>query len=238
MKKRFLAEDGAAYVVEAIIIYPILFVCTMFLIVSGFIFVQKSMLQSTADRLSTYIAHCIACPGYSEIVDPFYEAPKNTGMTTRIEKAMQHSDPYRYVAGFLGLNSDVKTVSDHAGNVMAEKYLPAVSFLKPSSGDVSYPDELKNLKPKTKDGYVCAISANTSTITVWLGQNFVFMEMFRFIGIGGESTTVFGKSSASVCDTPEMIRVIDFSFDTVEDIAGRLGVDVKKIQDFIAKLKG
>lgn len=239
MKKNvFLSENGSANLIEATIIFPIVFMCLMFLILSGFTFVQKATLQSVSDRLSSYIAKCISYPGYSEIIDPFYEEAKNTATTERIRKAMSHSDPYRYVAGIIGLNSDVKEISQNAKKKMLDDYLVSVSFLKPTSNKVDYPDELSSLNPEVKNGYVCAIQANTSAITVYLGQNFIFGGMFSMIGLNGAKQMIYGKSTANVLDVPEMVRLVDFAFDAAENIAGKLGLDVGKIKEFIKKMTG
>lgn len=239
MKKNvILSEEGNATIIEATIIFPIVFLCVVFLIFSGFTFVQKATLQSISDRLSSYIARCIAYPGYDEIIDPFYEPAKNTPTTQRIKNAMSRSDPYRYAFGLFGLNSDVKRVSEKAQKKMAEDYLVSVSFLKPSSNNVKYPAELASLNPTVQNGYVCAIDASTSSITVYLGQNFIFSGMFSMIGMNGKGQMIYGKSTANVIDTPEMIRLVDFAFDTVEDIATGLGIDVEKIKKFINKMTG
>ncbi|MGN0656023.1 MAG: TadE/TadG family type IV pilus assembly protein [Ruminiclostridium sp.] len=239
MKKNvFLSEEGNATVLEATIIFPVVFLCVVFLIFAGFTFVQKATLQSVADRLSSYIAKCIAYPGYDEIIDPFYEPARDTGMLDRVKNAMSHSDPYRYAFGIFGLNSDVKKVSQNAKEKMLDDYIVSVSFLKPSSDSVKYPDELASLKPAVEGGYVCAIDANTSAITVYLGQNFIFGGMFSMIGMSGKTQMIYGKSTANVIDTPEMIRLVDFGFDTIEDIAGKLGIDVEKIKSFINKMTG
>lgn len=226
MKKFFASESGAAAIIEATIIFPIVFLCVIFLIFSGFTFVQKAVLQSTADRLSEYIARCIAYPGYNEIVDPFYEPAKSTDLNTRIGEAMKVSDPYRYVAGIFGLYSETKKMSQSATKAMLDNgYLKSVSFLKPSSQNVEYPPELASLKPQTKDGYVCAISASTSRITVYLGQNFIFADFFRMIGLNGKKQMIYGKSTSNVTDVPEMVRLVDFSFDTVENVVNAIGGD-------------
>lgn len=244
MKKFFASESGAAAIIEATIIFPIVFLCVVFLIFSGFTFVQKAVLQSTADRLSEYIARCIAYPGYSDIIDPFYEPAKSTDLKTRIDTAMKTSDPYRYVAGIFGLYSETKQMSQSATKAMLDNgYLKSVSFLKPSSSNVEYPPELSTLSPRTKDGYVCAISASTSRITVYLGQNFIFADFFRMIGLNGKKQMIYGKSTSNVTDVPEMVRLVDFSFDTVENLVAAIGGDkgvelIEKIKSAIATISG
>lgn len=241
MKKFFSSESGAAEILEATIIFPVVFLCVIFLVFSGFTFVQKAVLQSTADRLSEYIARCIAYPGYDEIIDPFYEPEKSTDLLTRINTAMESSDPYRYVAGIFGLYSETKNMSESATKGMLNNgYLKSVSFLKPSATDVDYPSELSSMKPEVKDGYVCAISADTSRITVYVGQNFIFADFFKMIGLNGKKQMIYGKSTSNVSDVPEMVRLVDFSVDTVEDIVTQLGGAeiIEKIKKAIKTISG
>lgn len=242
MKKLIKSESGAATIIEAIIIVPMVFVCVMFLIFSGLTFVQKAVLQSTADRLSQYISRCVAYPGYGEIIDPFYAPPKNTPLQTRIDTAMGYSDPYRYVAGLFGLNSQTKvSAADAEKAMLKDGYLKAVTFLEPSTTNVEYPAELDKLSPATKDGYVCAISASTSNITVYLGQNFMFAKYFEMIGIADKKMMIYGKSTSNVTDVPETVRLVDFAFDTVEDIVGAFeGGDelINKVKNAIKSISG
>lgn len=240
MIKKLRDESGAAEVLEATVIFPIVFMCVLFLVLSGFTFLQRAMLQSTADRLSTYLARCVSYPGYSDIVDPFYGEANTKGMLERINDAMSISDPYRYVAGLFtgGVNSSTKEVVNDAKSSMTDYYLKSISFLPVQDGDVDYPSELESLKPETENGYVCAISASTSKITVYVGQNFMFARMFSLIGIGEKKMLIFGKSTANVSDSAEVIRLVDFAFDTIEDIASGLGIDIEKIRNAINKLTG
>ncbi|MBR1432584.1 hypothetical protein [Ruminococcus sp.] len=237
MKELFKDERGNSSVVEAAIIYPVVFVCVLFLIMSGFTYAQKALLQANADRLSTYIANCISFPGYDELVDPFYEPAKSTAMTTRISSAMLRSEPYRYVAGLFGLNSDVKRVASESQKGMVNGFLNNISYLKPSSNDVPIPAEMSKLSPSKNNGYICAISADTASITVYLGQSYIFANYFRFIGLNGKKQLIYGKSTANVSDNVELIRIVDFAFDTIEEVSNKLGIDVDKIKNFINKIK-
>lgn len=241
MKKLLFSETGSASVIEAIIIYPITFLCIVFLIFSGFTFLQRAMLQATADRVSEYISRCIAYPGYNEIIDPFYDsetvaANKNRTLGNRIETAMSISDPYRYVCGIFGLNRDTKDIPAQAQKSLIENgYLKSISFIVPKDETIVY----KGVS--SENGYVCIISANTSTITVTLAQHYVFADFFKMIGMNGRQQVLLGKSSSSVMDASEMIRLVDFSYDTVKMIFGRFegGEELfDKIQDAMSTISG
>lgn len=244
MKKLLTSESGAASLIEAIIIFPIVFLCVVFLIFSGFTFVQRAVLQSTADRISQYISKCIAYPGYGEIIDPFYGVPpgqtldKGRTLDDRIAAAMKESDPYRYVAGFFGLNSDTKDVPAAAEAALLDgKYLESISFLQPDGATPL----IAGMDPES--GYICVISADTSNVTVYLGQYYIFADFFRMIGMNGKKQILSGKSTSNVADVPEMIRLVDFSFDTVEDIILAVGGDkgaalIEKIKNAMQTISG
>lgn len=240
MKKLLYSEKGAASLIEAIIIFPIVFLCIIFLLISGYTFIQRSILQSTADRISEYISKCIAYPGYGDIVDPFYDKEviaqnKNKTLDERIATAMEESDPYRYVAGIFGLNSETKDIPEAAEKALLEDdYLRSISFLVPN-------DDIIYSGVTSKNGYICIISANTSEITVTLAQHYVFANYFKMIGIGGTGQLLIGKSTSNVADVPEMVRLVDFSYDTIKMVFGMFeGGDelFQKIQNAMSTISG
>lgn len=51
---------------------------------------------------------------------------------------------------------------------------------------------------------------------------------------------IYGKSTSNVLDVPEMVRLVDFSFDTVEDIVNQLGGAeiIEKIKKAIKTISG
>lgn len=61
-------ESGAALIVESSIVYPIVFVSILFLVMMSLIFVQKSILQSDAEKAAEYIARTITYDGYSDVM--------------------------------------------------------------------------------------------------------------------------------------------------------------------------
>ncbi len=246
MKKLIKSESGAASILEATILFPIVLVTVMFLIFVGFTFLQRAILQSTADRLSQYLSRCVAYPGYTELIDPFYEPAKDTSWENRVKNAMadEYSDPYRYTFGIFGLYSKTKEYAQTGRDAMLKNgYLEKVSFLKPSTTEVGIPAELASLSPETENGYVCGISASTSNITVYLGQKYIFAGFYDVIGIGNAEMMIYGKSTSNVTDVPETVRLVDWSFDTVEKLVCNMGDGkgaeiVEKVKEAIKKISG
>lgn len=241
------SENGAAYVLEAVIVYPIVLIAVIFLIMMGMTFAQKSVLQHRATELSTYIAKVIRYPGYQNIEKPFYDESSDGEVTREmVDKAMSQIDPYRYILHIVG--NQVRSSTDANGNeVVSEcekqivKYLDGHGFLKPAAGAAPKPDSptYSGVKdPAELNGRSCYISATTSRVAVYLGQYYIFADFFRMIGVGGKRMTITGECTTYVCDSVELVRITDMAFDVVNFIAGKLGLDLDKITSAIQKVTG
>lgn len=249
--KEFRSEKGAASVLEATIVFPLVFLIVIFLIFMGFIYVQKSYVQYHADHLSLYISKMIQYPGYQYIDKPYYnkDSNNNTGVVTfdDIKNAMKCSDPYRYFMGLfngdyrIADHNSSRDVVDEAATGMVNNYLASHGFLKPSnSGKLSAPTSgnFKNATVRESDGYVCAIAADTSKVSVYLAQDFVFAKFFSMIGIGGRTMAISGVGTTFITDSVEFMRNTDMIFDAANFLANQLGIDIDKIKDVISKITG
>ncbi len=254
--KEFRSEKGAASVLEATIVFPLVFLIVVFLIFMGFIYVQKSYVQYHADHLSLYISKMIQYPGYQYIDKPYYnpDSNNNTGVVTfdDIKNAMKCSDPYRYFKGLFNtglLKKDYEIVDldkrtdvvQQAADGMVNYYLASHGFLKPSnSGKLSAPNSsnFANAKVSKSNGYICAIAADTSKVSVYLAQDFVFAKFFSMIGIGGRTMAISGVGTTFITDSVEFMRNTDMIFDAANFLADQLGIDTNKIKDVISKITG
>lgn len=244
-KKLLLSENGAATVLEATIIYPIVCLVTVLLVFVGFTYAQQGFLTYHSQTLSSYLAKTVCYPGYQFIDDPYHE--DEDGVTVDdINKAMKAQAPYRYLFGvFSGqYNAPDDNNEDLIANYvkfMAEDYLTEHGFLKSSGGNVELPDDISEFTPErivNKNGYACAIDANTSRVIVYMGQNYMFANFFRMIGFGGRQMVISSKSCAFVSDALEIVRITDMAFDVTDHIAGKLGINteqISKIGDTIKK---
>jgi len=228
MKKKidFKSEDGAALVLEAVIVYPIALVAVMFLILWGVTFLQRGYLQYCSSQLSSYIAKTIVYPGYEKIDAPFYETSSST-ILSAVNSAMEVHNPYRYL---FGLDGEIKTIIEKSKTEMTDNYMPDKGFIRAAEGlGVKIPDDLKGYdyqSPK-KNGYTCAISAKSGFARVYIGQNYVFADFLRMLGLGGKKMVIYGDSLQYMSDSVELVRVTDWAFDTVEMILEKTGLDQK-----------
>ncbi len=239
MKNKFdiRSEDGAAYVLEAIIIFPLVFLVVIFLVFVGFTYVQQGFLNYHSSEMAAYLAKNICYPGYDYIDEPIYDSGKGKEVTLdNMNKAANAGAPYRYLFGLFG--SEYKSAEDNNGDIMpqyakhmAETYLQNHGFLKSSGGSVDLPSGVKFDKNRTfsSNGYICAVSANTSRVVVYMAQNFVFADFFRMIGIGGKKMVISSQSTSYVTDSLEIVKLTDMAFDVTNFVLGKLGIDTSKL---------
>lgn len=241
MKKRIdlKNESGAALVLEATIIYPIVLISVLFLIIWGLTFIQRGYLQYSASQLSTYIAKTIVYPGYQYIDLPFY-SDKEVSQLDGVNAAMDVHHPYRY---FFGLDSDIKEIMDESTKKMVEVKLPHSGFMKAKGGSsVIIPDDVSEFdyvfQSSDKNGYVCAITAKKGFARVYLGQNYVFSDFFRMIGLGGRKMTIYGDSLVYMSDSVEILRTTDWAYETANMLLEKAGIDfsLDKIKQTLDKI--
>lgn len=241
------SEKGAASVLEATIVLPVVFLCVLLLVFLGFTYAQKAFLQYHAARLSAYISKTIVYPGYQNIQKPFYSGSGSSANVTLqdVNAAMRSKDPYRYLKGlfkteYVSMDADGRKITETAADKMVSEYLMSHGFLKADGGSLKKPDtdKFKNAKEKSANGFICAISADTSKVSVYIAQNYMFASFFRMIGMGDKYTTISGQSTAFVNDSVEFVRNTDMVFEAANLLAQKLGIDVEKIKDVIGKITG
>lgn len=248
MKKmsKFRSEDGAASVLEATIVFPLVFLVVIFLVLVGFTYAQRGVLTYQSSALSHYLAKVICYPGYNYLDTPFYEND-NTVTIDDVSSAMKAQAPYRYLFGLFG--TEYSSAEDQNGNnliktcteKMVTDYMQTHSFLKTSGGTVSMPKGVEFGYSCNQNGYACGVSANTSRVVVYLGQNYVFGNFLRMIGIGGRQIVIDAQSTAFISDSLEIVRMTDMAFDLVNFVMDKLGVDKSKIEnikEMITKVTG
>lgn len=257
MKKfidEFHSEKGAASVLEATIVFPLVFLIVIFLIFLGLTYAQQSFLQYHASRLSSYLAKTVLYPGYQSIETPFYIVYDGSGAgpktlqigDAQMETAMEMYDPYRYLAGLFKNSYTIKDASnrnmvEEAAETMVSSYLTEHGFTKNGGGDVVDPSMVELFKfgsTKTSDGIKCVIAADTSKVSVYLAENYRFSTFFRMIGIGGRLMTINGQCTSFITDSVEFIRNVDMVFDAADFLAKKLGIDIDKINNVIKKITG
>ncbi len=252
LKKQFASEDGAAYVLEATIIYPIVFLVVILLIFVGLTFMQKAYLQTKAADLSSYIVKAVKYPGFEYIITPddYYEnkiSKKGELSAESMAGSASVHKPYRYLTGFFSTDSlyeihgkDKENVITQLQERMVNEYLPSHGMIQPTDKDSDAPiiSQFTYQQTKRSGGYALAIIANTKRVTVYICQNYTFSKLFNMIGLGGRISPIFAEGTAFVNDSIEFVRLTDMAFDAMNFIAGKLNIDTKKIREIIDMLTG
>lgn len=248
MKKLFMkirSEEGAANVVEAIIVYPIVFLAVAFLLILGFTYVQEGFLNYESQKLSDYLAKVVIYPGYANIERPDYAGTENTVSIGDLNAAMQKNTPYRYMFGIFGSETGIedhnsKDLAAEYARYMAKEYLSEHGYLKSYSGKITVPEEFgpEHTIVNSEDGYACAIRATTSQVEVYLAQNYIFGRFFSMIDMGNKRIVVSAKGISAVSDSLEIVKTTDMSVDMVTFLGNLLGFDASKITTIKDMIQG
>ncbi|MGN1120288.1 MAG: hypothetical protein ACI4Q4_08005 [Oscillospiraceae bacterium] len=241
MKKKidFKSESGAALVLEATIVYPIVLVAVMFLILWGLTYAQQGYMQYLSSSLSSYLVKSITYPGYDKLEAPFYTTNTKSQLAS-VNEAMEVHNPYRYL---LGMDSEVDDIVEATKTQMVDNYLPDSGFLKAAKGqNVRVPDELRGMdyQSSSKNGYTCAICAKNGFARVYIAQNYVFADFTRMIGLGGKTMVISGDSLQYMSDSVEIVRLTDFAYDSVNLLLEHFGssFNLDQIRATIDKMMG
>lgn len=259
------SEEGAASVLEAIIVYPIVFVVVVLLLILGLTYVQEGYLTYQSQQLSEYLAKSITYPGYPNIEKPKYTNSDGTISIGDINEAMKANAPYRYMFGIFSDDAGIKdnnneNLAAKYVNYMAYDYLKNNGFLKASSGKIDFFDAFderensldnnndgsivsirkgpKYLKENGGDGYLCAINATTSKVDVYMAQNFVFSRFFNIISLGNRKMYVKATGMTAVSDSLEIVKTTDMVTDMVTFLGKKLGFDTSKFKTLKEIIQG
>lgn len=242
---KFRSEEGAAYVAEAIIVYPIVFLTVVLLLITGFTYVQRGYLNYRSQKIADYLAKCVSYPGYAYIERPDY-LPRTGSVTIGdLNAAMKQNAPYRYLFGIFGNETGIKdsdgdNLAKQYAAYMAEESMPKKGYLKSSGGDIPVHDGFRSEHTviNTEDGYACAISATTSRIKVYMGQKYTFSRLFSMIGFGGRNMIIHATSTAAVSDSLEIVKTTDMGIDMAAFLSKKLGFDMSKVKTLKEIIQG
>ncbi len=219
MKKIWKSQTGAAMVVEAVIIYPIVLMCLFFLIYVGLIVIQSSVLNSTAQKMAMLAAREVAYPGYLSLSakDNYGSSAveMTKGSTVKLTFNTQETkiDAYRYW-GKDPLSSGAK---DIIRQVITD---PKKGIIKTQS--------LLDLG-KIEVNVSCANYVVTQYVTVTIEQELKDIAVLKYFGIETPKMTV--RAVAAVNDADEFARNVELAEDAVQWLAKKLGIDLSKLRE-------
>jgi len=212
------SERGAVQVIEAALIFPVVFLVIFFLIFTANYIMQGVMVYNYAQQAAVAAARELAMPGYGELYGSGWITTQTDFQSPvlNIDQLMKHHEPYRYwnLAG-----GGEKMLSESRKSKMQSELaalLRRVSFMgSPSVTCTITPSN--NVLHQSVNVHV------TNQITKW--------SFLRFIGFSGQAD-INVNVTAVASDPAEFIRNVDM----VDDYLEQTGVK-SKITDTITKFK-
>lgn len=223
MRKFLRDESGAAELIEAAIIYPVVFLCLFLLIYMGIFILQTLTVGSYARKLALLASREIACPGYIDMcmykdetgatVSAFssaaVELAAGSGVYPSTSPSSVDARPYRYFTSNL-LDSETNKKLEQ----VARKMLAKGSIIA-GKGNATIEVDAKNY-------------FFVQYVTVSVKQPLMDFPLLDAFNI---KPTVQASATAAVNDTDEFVRNVDFVADALQVLAEKIGINVDAIKD-------
>ncbi len=214
LKRELTKEKGAVQIMEASIVFPIMFIILFFLIYMGNAFYEKTQIE--------YVVNHYAIEGAAYCADPILSAIKANGAVPSVSNL--ESEPYRYLFGVGDVPSDI------ARKVKETINGKAFSFFSNMSPTVTARANFNN-----------KIIYSTFSVEADYQIRFPISFLGRSTPPVVDGSV---RAEIPVCDTPELIRntdmVIDFmqQFEFGRKFAEGVSNLFSKINGFIREFAG
>ncbi len=190
--KRFVrSEVGAVKVVEATFVYPIVFFIMGILIFMSCLLLQKSALQSDAERVALAVSKVKAQTGYNlfgNVISSAADFPMEVS-DSLLRNVLEESEPYRYLQSDV---VDLATLNDELESLISRN-----RFLIPSQIDCQISCERKILNQQ---------------IVVHVTNRVNLPSFVRYLGLE-KLLLIDITATATVSDPAEFIKNVDIAFD-------------------------
>ena len=218
--RRILIDDsGAVQVIEASLIFPIVFLVVGFLIYLGSYTLQRISMYNHAQKIAVITSREIAFPGYDELgaekssnADFNWTKGKKPSKTD-IEGIMEEIKPYRYL------------MSDKPRSEEMQKALT---------------DMVNGVSYISKSNVTCKVSTEkkimNTYVVVEVTKPVKTPMVMELLGIK-DVLDINVKATAIVTDTSEFIRNVDTAYDLTNEIFERFGIN-DKIESCMEKVTG
>ncbi len=234
MRKIWRDERGAALIVEAVILYPIVFLCVFFLIFIGLFFIQNSMLEACAQKVAIVTAKEVAYPGFLDV----------TGMEAYSDGAVELKRLSKEYD-----NASAITVEFDTGAVDAQAYRywssdPLSAYAKgriveiiteASKKGLVYSQSLigkKNIEAKVS----CTNHVIAQYVKVEITQEVMDIGVLKYFGIS--NPTIKATAMAAVNDTDELARNADFVKYAINWLLKKIGIDLSSLRKTVTNALG
>lgn len=231
IKKLFHNEDGAYSLIQATIIYPVVFLLIFFVIYIGLYILHMITLASYAQKIAVLTAREVSSPGYSTILSA--DKYSSSAVEADLGKTEEGKSPFD---GKVNIDNKVENIKTRAYRYWysplddkSKKYYEGVLTTLVKNNSILNGDALNNVKVEIDcDNYFI-----TQFINVSIEQKLMEFGVLTFFGI--ESPSVKVSATTPVSDTDEIVRNTDFAVDAVEVLADKLGIDTSKMKEAVNK---
>lgn len=213
-----LKNNKGAVIVEAAIVFPVMFFVLLFIIFIGNLFYEQARIDSIVTQYAIRGAQCVADP----FLDEMYQ-----GKTVPTNPKKVVLEPYRYIFGFTE-NSSISQIENMLTKEIKEEI---------NNGGLIFFDNSSGKYMSTDNGNkICEFKNHFLYSTFVVQVNYKVQIPISFMDAG--KPTILKMSSRAevpVSDTDEFIRNIDMAVDLLEDTkAGNTIASIfQKVTDFI-----
>lgn len=218
-EERIRDEQGAAQLVENIIVLPVVFAVILFIIYLGQMQYQKALISSVAERAAIWVEQASADYQYKNLASfdltngaSDIEFPDVTSLNQDVNR-----QPYRYVAGIF-MNNDYSEIETYISSYIESKQIFPM-------GDISV--EIKEKGSLYKKVYI-TIEQDLIANEIIPGLNLPTVYHYSYTAMG------------NIVQPSEMIRNTDFVYELVEPYISmaqqELSEVVKKINTVLDKI--
>ncbi len=229
--KQIRREDGASQMIEAAIIYPVVFLCIFVLIYIGLYILQTITVSTYAQKVAMLTAREISCPGYLSMISGDLDVYANSaveGSDDLFNKLVLNNDPgkgesqtYRY------WKSDIE-------DMMPEDTYNAYRNILI---DMVSENSIITSKDRSQIGVEITLQNNVIVqyVNVSVSQPLMGFPVLDFFGI--ETPTVSASAQTTVNDTDELVRNVDFVTDALAAFSKKIGLDIGALKEKIKSVK-
>lgn len=234
--KNFLkSERGDAEVIEAAILYPVTFMVIFLLIYIGLYILQMMTVSAYAQKVALLAAREVASPGYSTLLESSRYSTSVAEADFSLEKDTENKGKY---TGKIHLDNKASSAKTRAYRYWGDNALnqdDAKYYKKVLEDLVKYNSIISGGEGKSINAEIsCRNYFISQFIDVKVTQQLMRFPVLEYFGI--QNPTVVGTATATVSDTDELVRNVDFATDAIDALARHFGIDINTVRDKVGTI--
>lgn len=219
IKNRIKDERGIVSIVEATIVFPVMFFVLFFIIFIGNMYFEQAKVDDIVMRYAIKGAQCVK--------DPFeYSIDKGNGIPTSTKNLM--IAPYRYILGGLS-GSSISTIEDNISNDVKKEI---------QDGSLIFFSDANANHVGTDNDKIATFNNHVVYSTFVVQVNYQLKFPIRFLGDDYKTVlNVSSRAEVAVDDCAEFVRNVDMVADLFGDTKAGESIKsaFKKINSFIGQ---